>query len=70
MLAASGYDLLKSGTNFSSGDYVNLAIGFISAFFVAIAAIKFLLGYVRKHNFVGFGIYRIVIAIIFIWLVL
>ena len=69
-LAASGYDLCKSGAAFSSGDYYNLTLGFIVSFIVAVFAIKFLLNYVRNHSFIAFGIYRIVIALIFMWLVL
>lgn len=66
MLAAGGYDLLKSGASFSGNDYSALAIGFVVSFIVAIFAIKFLLGFVRKNNFISFGVYRIVLAIIFI----
>ena len=45
-----------------------LAVGFIVAFFVAWASIKWLLSFIRKHDFIPFGIYRIVVAILF-WLV-
>lgn len=70
MLAASGYDLYKNGASLSSNDYYNLTIGFVVSFIIAIFAIKFLLNYVRNHGFVIFGIYRIIIALLFIWLVL
>lgn len=70
MLAASGYDLIKSGTSFSRQDYLALAIGFIVSFFVAIFAIKFLLSFIKKNNFIPFGIYRIILGIIFIFLIL
>lgn len=65
MVAASGLSLAKSGFGFSSGEWLTLAIGFIAAFFVALASIRWLLGYVRKHSFVGFGWYRIVLSIVF-----
>ncbi|HVZ75922.1 MAG TPA: undecaprenyl-diphosphatase UppP [Candidatus Paceibacterota bacterium] len=70
MLAASGLDLLKSASAFSSGDFLVLAVGFFTAFLVAIASIRWLLSYVRGHNFVPFGLYRIAVAILFFFLVL
>ncbi|HWB33779.1 MAG TPA: undecaprenyl-diphosphatase UppP [Candidatus Paceibacterota bacterium] len=70
MLAASGLDLVKSASAFSGGDILVLAVGFITAFFVAIASIRWLLAYVRGHNFVPFGIYRVIVAILFFFLVL
>ncbi len=69
MLAASGYDLLKSGASFTSQDFVLLGIGFITAFIVAVFSIKFLLGFIKNHTFTSFGIYRIALALAFlIWL--
>jgi undecaprenyl-diphosphatase len=66
MLAATGYDLLKSASAFSSSDFVNLGVGFVVSFVVALLAIKWLLGYVKKRSFVGFGIYRIALVAMFI----
>lgn len=65
MAAATGYDLLKTGLIFTPTDYVLLAIGFITSFITAWVAVKWLLGFVRNNTFVGFGVYRIVIAILF-----
>lgn len=65
MLAATGLDLVKSAGVFSSADFGNLAIGFTTSFVVAFLSIRFLLQYVRKHTFIPFGIYRIVIALAF-----
>ncbi|MDP1706243.1 MAG: undecaprenyl-diphosphate phosphatase [bacterium] len=67
MLAASGWDLLNSAGSFISGDFQVLAIGFIVSFLTALVTIKWLLSFVQKHNFVSFGIYRILVAGIF-WL--
>jgi len=69
MIAASGLDLVKNGHSFTGSEYGMLAAGFIVTFFVALASIKWLLSYVRKHDFIPFGIYRIVIAIAFFFLV-
>ncbi len=65
MLAASGYDLLKSAGSFVPGEFGLLAAGFLSSFVVALLAIRFLLQYVRRHNFIPFGIYRILLAALF-----
>ena len=69
MLAASGLDIIKSHSSFTGGGIGILLLGFIVAFVVAFFSIKFLLTYVRSHNFVPFGIYRIVAAILF-WFVI
>lgn len=66
MLAATGYDLLKSASAFSSADFVNLGVGFVVSFVVALLAIKWLLNYVKERSFVGFGIYRIAVVVGFI----
>jgi undecaprenyl-diphosphatase len=65
MLAATGLDLYKNASSFSSADTLNLAIGFVTALVVAIFAIKFLLTFIRTHTFIPFGIYRVVIAVVF-----
>lgn len=67
MLAATGLDLIKSNFSFSSSEYLILITGFIGSFIVAIFAVKFLLNFIKKHTFIPFGIYRIILAIIF-WL--
>jgi undecaprenyl-diphosphatase len=69
MLAATGLDLVKNASAFSSSDFFILAIGFITAFAVALVAIKFLLSYIRTHTFIPFGIYRVLAAVAF-WFVL
>ncbi len=66
MLAATGYDLLKSASAFSSADFVNLGVGFLVSFVVALLAIKWLLSYVKKKSFVSFGIYRIALVAMFV----
>ena len=65
MLAASALDLLKSGSGFSSSQFGVLAVGFIVSFIVAIASIRFFIGYIKKHTFIPFGVYRIVAALVF-----
>ncbi|MCD8239516.1 MAG: undecaprenyl-diphosphate phosphatase [Clostridiales bacterium] len=64
MFGASLVKLLKFGLVFSSSEIVILAVGMISSFAVSILAIKFLMGYVKTHDFKVFGIYRIILGII------
>jgi undecaprenyl-diphosphatase len=66
MLAATVYDLYKNGAAFSFSELNYLIVGFLTSFIVALASIKFLLGFVKNHTFVFFGIYRIVIVLIWI----
>jgi undecaprenyl-diphosphatase len=70
MAAAVGYDLLKSAGSFSSGDLPALMVGFVVSFVVAYAAVKSFLSFVKTHSFTGFGIYRIVAAVAFYFLVI
>lgn len=64
MLGASLLELLDFGFNLSGNEIVILLVGMISAFLVSIFVIKFLLSYIRKHDFKVFGWYRIVLGII------
>lgn len=65
MLAATGLDMLKSAPVFSAENAVFLAAGFVTSFLIAVASIKFLLVFIQKNNFIPFGIYRIVAALLF-----
>jgi undecaprenyl-diphosphatase len=69
MAAATGLDLVKSNFSFSSQEWGALTIGFVGAFMTALLAVKFFLRYIRNHTFVAFGVYRIVLAVVF-WLLL
>lgn len=68
MLAATGYDLIKSGSQFSAGEFQYLLAGFVTAFAVALLSIKFLLRFIKTHTFIPFGVYRILMVIV--WVVL
>ncbi len=63
--AASGLDLLKSGLAFSGRECVLLSVGLLSAFFSALAVIRWFLRYVRTHTLTAFGVYRIAAALAF-----
>ena len=68
MFGASLVKLLKYiknvGLAFTSSELSILIVGSIVAFVVSLFIIKFLIGYVRKHDFKVFGYYRIVLGII------
>lgn len=69
MLAATSLDFVKSGFAFSGDEYLMLLVGFGGSFIVAIAAVKFLLKFIQTHTFVPFGVYRIILALLF-WLLI
>lgn len=62
MLGASLLKLIKFGFNFTSLELTILFTGMIVAFIVSIVAIKFLMGYIKNHDFKVFGWYRIVLG--------
>ncbi|MCB9771001.1 MAG: undecaprenyl-diphosphate phosphatase [Candidatus Omnitrophica bacterium] len=70
MTAAAGLDLLKSGHDFSSHQIACLGVGFGVSFIVALLSIKFLLHFIKNNNFISFGIYRIVVAVLFYFLLI
>ncbi len=66
MLAASGYDLLKTELIFSNEQLIMLALGTLVAFIAAWFAVKVFLKFVSNHGFTAFGYYRILIGVLFL----
>ena len=67
MFGASALKLVKyfiKGGTFGANEIVTLLVGCVVAFVVSLVAIKWLMGFVRKHDFKGFGVYRIVLGIV------
>ena len=64
MFGASFIKLLKFGFNFTSAELAVLLIGMLTAFIISVLVIKFLMSYIRKHDFTAFGWYRIVLGIV------
>ena len=64
MFGASLLKILKFGLSFTGMELAVLLIGMIVAFLVSIFVIKFLMNYIKKHDFKVFGWYRIVLGII------
>ncbi|MEL4106678.1 undecaprenyl-diphosphate phosphatase [Oscillospiraceae bacterium WX1] len=63
MFGASLLKLYKFGLNFTGLEAAVLIIGMLAAFIVSMISIKFLMNYVKKHDFKVFGWYRIVLGI-------
>ena len=64
MFGASALKLLKFGFSFTGNELILLVVGLVVAFIVSVIAIKFLMTYIKKHDFKVFGWYRIVLGII------
>ena len=64
MFGASLIKLLKFGVHYTALEAGVLAVGMISAFLVSVLVIRFLMGYIKKHDFKIFGWYRIVLGIV------
>lgn len=67
MFGASVLKIVKSvaaGLKYGPVEFVTLLVGMIVAFVVSLFVIKFLMGYIRKHDFKAFGYYRIVLGIL------
>lgn len=62
MFGASLLKIVKYGANFSGTQVFYLILGMVVAFVVSVYAIKFLMGYIRQHDFKFFGYYRIVLG--------
>lgn len=62
MLGASLLELLDFGFALTGTEWMILLVGMVSAFIVSVFVIKFLLSYIRKHDFKVFGWYRIVLG--------
>lgn len=64
MLGASLLKLMDFGLHLTGTEWAVLLSGMVSAFLVSVVVIKFLLGYIRKHDFKVFGWYRIGLGVV------
>ncbi len=64
MFGASLLKLFQFGFAFTGPELISLIIGMIVAFIVSILVIRFLMGYIKKHDFKIFGWYRIILGIV------
>jgi len=65
MVAASALDIYESRQYITQSGTLTLIVGTALSFVFAMLAIKFLISFVKKHNFTVFGIYRIILAALF-----
>ena len=70
MKAATAKDLYENGGAFGNADGSMLLLGFVTAYLVAMVAIKFLIRFVQTHTFAPFGYYRILVGILFLLFIL
>ena len=64
MLGASLLKILKFGLTFTGIELIVLLVGMLISFLISILIIKFLMNYIKKHNFKPFGYYRIILGIV------
>jgi undecaprenyl-diphosphatase len=76
MFAATGLELMElirgkgdftGGLTLTGQDWITLAIGFVVSFLVAFLVVHLFMGWVRKHGFVPFAVYRILFGIFVLW---
>lgn len=65
MMAATSLDLIKVDFAFSLEEYLLLLVGFIGSFVTALVVVKWFVSFVQKYSFITFGIYRIVLSVIY-----
>ncbi|MDW8032085.1 MAG: undecaprenyl-diphosphatase UppP [Aquificaceae bacterium] len=65
MLIATSYDLYKSHGEFQATDWQVLGVGFLTAFFFAMLSIKTLLRFLSSYSFLTFGIYRVLVGLVY-----
>jgi len=70
ILAATLYDLSKNYSLFTANEAGILSVGLVFSFLSAWLGIKFFLSFIRSRTFTAFGLYRIVLALVFFFFVL
>jgi len=70
MFSATVLDLTKTNFSFSANEYSFIAVGFLGSFVFSVITVKFFIEYIKNHNFVPFGVYRILLAAAYWYLLL
>ena len=70
MTVATLFDVIKFSGSISQSQLLSLAVGMMVAFVTALLVIKYLLIYIQKNNFMVFGVYRIVLSVVYYFLFL
>ena len=66
MFGASALKLVQYGFSYTGQEISILLVGLVTAFVVSLFIIKFLMSYIKKHDFKVFGWYRIVLGVVVI----
>ncbi len=69
MLAATLYDLYKSDISTTGSELMLLGVGLVISCTVALLSIRFLLRIIQTNTFIPFGIYRIILAVVYFLLI-
>lgn len=69
MMIATAYDLLKHRHEMVVDDWSMLIVAFVTAFVFAFFTVKAFVGFVGRHTFVPFAIYRIIVGVIFFYFI-
>ena len=69
MFAASGYEMVKNISSFKDQNFLILGVGFVVAFISCYLAVKWFLKFVEKYTLIPFGIYRIIVGILLLYLI-
>ncbi len=70
ILAATILDLKETSFSFTSNEWMLLFVGFVVSFLSALVAIKWFIKFVQTNTFIPFGIYRIVLAVLYFLLII
>ncbi|GIW66564.1 MAG: undecaprenyl-diphosphatase [Candidatus Parcubacteria bacterium] len=68
IILAGAYDLYKTGIEniFLIENFIHISIGFITSFIFAFLTIRWFIKYLQKNNLILFGVYRIIIGLVFV----
>lgn len=66
MIVATAYDLLKHRHEMVVDDYTMLGVAFVTAFIFAFFTVKIFVGFVSRHTFTPFAVYRIIVGVVFL----
>ena len=69
MFAASGYEFVKNISSFKDQNLLILTVGFAVSFISCYIAVKWFLGFVKKYTLIPFGIYRIAVGVLLLYLI-
>jgi undecaprenyl-diphosphatase uppP len=66
MLGSSALKIVKYGFKYSSSEIMYLTVALVATFIISMIVVRFLIDYLKKHDFQLFGWYRIILALVMI----